>query len=616
MTMTRHALLLIFLMLSAKTTPARPVRDANDRPNFVLLFMDDLGYGDLGFTGHPTTKTPNLDRLAYEGKILTTWYSGCAVCTGSRAALMTGRQFPRTGLPGVLGPCERDGLNLEETTVASQLKQKDYATAIVGKWHLGQRHVYLPASRGFDQYLGIPYSDDMGDGIASGCPANAEKHTHRASGTVTDDEEISIGAAWTSRKEYEEAGFLDRNTESTFEDAKMDGDPAGHYLPLVAQAHNQTRIVEQPLDFTTLAQKYNSFATSFIQDHKDEPFFLYVPFSHVHCTSGSQPEMQYAGCPFRNATSRGSFGNALAEADWIVGNIVQTLRQLQLEENTLILFTSDNGPWMLRGLSGGSGGLFTGRFASYDDTGKGSTWEGGIRMPAFAHWKGQISPYSRSSEIISSLDVLPTLSALAGVPLPPNRAIDGKDMSQILLQPTGRSKHDFLFFYGSCSDQSYFNVDAVRHGKYKAHWCTGPGFGPREKNKIYQPYPLLFNVDKDPSEAEPISQGEMPSDPEHRRVMDRIMAAYAMEVATFAKGKIVPAPDGPGEGPGQYGVCCDRSRQCNCARSTTEDGSFGILNLGSKQHHDRYHDALGELEPSPPQTRAQLSLQRANEKQV
>ena len=180
--------------------------------------------------------------------------------------------------------------------------------------------------------------------------------------------------------------------------------------------------------------------------------------------------MQYAGCGFKNATRRGPFGDALAETDWIVGNIQNKLKELDLEEDTLILFTSDNGPWLLRGLSGGSAGLFTGRYSGYWSTGKASNWEGGIRMPAFAYWKGKISPYSRSSEIISSMDVFPTLSKLAGVDLPSNRTYDGRDMSDILLQENGKSKHDFLFIYGTCSGDPYWSVSSVRHGKYKAHW--------------------------------------------------------------------------------------------------------------------------------------------------
>jgi arylsulfatase A len=617
-------LLLLPLTLTLSVSAVQAKKKNNDgdgkKPNFIVLFMDDLGYGDVGFNGHPTTKTPNLDHLAWNGKILTTWYSGCHVCTGSRSALMTGRQFPRTGLPGVLNPVEAIGLPLNETTLAEQLRKQNYTTAIVGKWHLGQRPIYLPGNRGFDYYLGIPYSDDMGDGVASECPAGAmedegqeelqgnERET-KAARTLKDETPDSHSSSW-SEHWYDAKGFLNANAHKNYPNNNEKKDPAANYLPLVYQEWNQTSILEQPLDFTTLAQKYNDFILEYLENQKDDPFFLYLPFSHVHCTSETQPEMQYAGCGFQDSTLRGGFGDALAEVDWIVGNIMDKLRALDLEEDTLILFTSDNGPWMTRGLSAGTAGLFTGRYAGYWNTGKGSTWEGGIRMPAFAYWKGKIKSHSRSAEVVSSLDVFPTLSALAGVPLPANRTYDGRDMSEILLQDAGKSKHDFLFFYSTCSGDPYWSVSSVRHGKYKAHFCTAPGIGPplppdESMVKRYDP-PLLFNVERDPSEAAPISANETPSDPNDRKAMERILKAYAMEKATFQFGDIVPYPDGPGEGPDRYGLCCDRSQDCYCVG---KDENVGIFNLGTKTHHDKYHEVLGEEEPSPPRTRAQAILQ-------
>jgi arylsulfatase A len=444
-------------------------------PNFIVFFVDDLGYGDLGFTGHPTTVTPNFDELAWSGKILSTWYSGCNVCTGSRAALMTGRQHARTGLPGVIPSDCPYGLNLNEITIAEHLKKNaNYSTAIVGKWHLGQRKVYLPGNRGFDFYLGIPFSDDMGIGRQSQC-STIEGNELNENYPEKDDNITSL-ETWESRNMFGSLRLLEsRQSSSTFNQSNIAEQPLTEiwkkWLPLVYQEYNMTRILEQPVDLTTLSLKYSTFATSFIDNHKDSPFLLYVPFSHVHTTApGSTKEMQYAGCQFQNTTRRGAFGDALAEADWMAGNIVQKVRDLGLERDTLILFTSDNGPWMIRGLSGGSEGLFTGRFSrrdGYDNTGKGTNWEGGIREPAFAYWKGKISPFSRSSEVVSSLDVFPTLSKLAGLSLPADRQYDGRDMSDILLTEGGQSKHNFLFFYGTCNDGPYWSVTAVRHGKYK-----------------------------------------------------------------------------------------------------------------------------------------------------
>ncbi|KAG7350334.1 alkaline-phosphatase-like, core domain containing protein [Nitzschia inconspicua] len=593
-----------------------------DRPNFILLFMDDLGYGDMGFTGHPTTHTPNLDRLAWNGMMLTTWYSACAACTGSRAGLMTGRQWPRTGLPWVLGPVDRGGLNLNETTIAEHLKQAGYSTAIVGKWHLGARHMFLPANRGFDSYLGIPYSDDMGDAIASDCPAKNSGYEHEIPNSDETTINNHVHSASSNREQWIEK-YRKMGISNGVVDFDESGDQAQYHLPLVHQENNKTTVLEQPLDFTTLAQKYNDFATNFIRQQagSDDPFFLYVPFSHVHITSPSQNECQYAGCDFRNSTKRGKFGDALAEADWIVGNIHQSLQETNLEHNTLILFTSDNGPWLSRGLSAGSAGVFTGRYAGYYDTGKATTWEGGIRMPAFAYWSGTIKPHSRSSEIVSSLDVFPTFSALAGLPLPADRPYDGKDLTPVLLGGPSKHKENFLFFYGVCHiDEPYYTVTAVRHGKYKAHWCTAPGLHGGENQtyvKVYDKYPLLFDVEKDPSESEPLSSGGMPKDPEHQAAMDRIVKAYAMERATFVFGSLVTYPDEPGEGPAKYGVCCDRSKGCYCPKQDGRmnkpkdaplTGSF--MDISTKAHHDAYHDHLGEEEPSPPKTRVQRFLQQ------
>lgn len=228
---------------------------------------------------------------------------------------------------------------------------------------------------------------------------------------------------------------------------------------------------------------------------------------------------------------------------------------------------------------------------------------GGIREPAFAYWKGKITPFTRTSEVISSLDVFPTLSALAGIPLPDGRTFDGKDMSKILLNEDGKSEHDFLFFYSTCSGEKYWSVSSVRHGKYKAHWCTAPGLGHFNASftKRYDP-PLLFDVEKDPSEAEPISFNEMPTEEEDLLAMKRILAAYTMEKSTFRFGNITQEPDGEGEGPGYYALCCDRAKDCYCK------DHVGIFNLGTKLHHDLYHRVLGEEEPLPPRTEYQTML--------
>eukprot|EP01062_Namystynia_karyoxenos_P066045 TRINITY_DN60062_c0_g1_i1.p1 TRINITY_DN60062_c0_g1~~TRINITY_DN60062_c0_g1_i1.p1 ORF type:complete len:573 (+),score=172.28 TRINITY_DN60062_c0_g1_i1:106-1719(+) len=524
----------------ASAAAERPLRAPLDKPNFVMLFVDDLGYGDVGFNGHPTVSTPNIDRLAHGGRILSTWYSGCPVCSGSRAALLTGRQFVRTGVPGVFGPKVGVGLPLNETTLAGHLKQAGYRTAIMGKWHLGQRPMYLPAARGFDNYLGIPYSDDMGNAQAQPkCGGGAGKEPVSESAQIW---ELYQGVGATLAQDPGAAV----------------GNPP---LPLVYQdaTANATRIEEQPLQFRTVGEKYWAFVNSTIDEFKADPFFLYMPFSHVHATALTQPERQYSGCRFEGSTRRGKFGDALAEADWIIGELTDKLEKSNLDKNTLVLFTGDNGPWLIEGSSGGSMGLLIGRSAGYIDTGKATTWEGGIREAAFAYWPGQITPFSRTAEVVSSLDVFPTLSKLAGLPLPTDRVYDGRDASELLLHG-GPSKHDFLFFYGTAASGV---PQAVRYGPYKAHFVTAPGMMGGGSKKTYPAdAPLLFNVEVDPGEAYPLQPTDYPD------VVSAIAAAYHNETQgpnamTFQK--LVQPPATPGEDPSNWGICCDRSKQCKCS---------------------------------------------------
>jgi arylsulfatase A len=438
-----------------------------------------------------------------------------------------------------------DGLPLNETTAAEFLKTQGYATGIMGKWHLGQRHVYLPASRGFDEYLGIPYSDDMGRARATKCNIS---------------EDSAANAEGTERPNWHQAEYVALGVA----DPGVGSDPAGDWLPLVSQGPNGTKVVEQPLDLTTLASKYTDFVTSFVERHQHEPFFLYMPFSHVHTTDVNQPEQQYAGCAFKNATKRGSFGDALAEVDYQVENLLTALSKAQLSKNTLILFAGDNGPWMIRGSSAGSPGVFYGRDSGYWNVGKGSTWEGGIHEAAFAYWPGQILAQTRSTETVSSLDFLPTLYNLLGVPLPSDRVFDGRDMSAVLFDK-GPSKHDVLFFYGANDARKM--PSAARYGKYKAHWVTAPGLGGCKDclTNYYPNPPLLFDVLQDPSEAYPLTQNNtQPTDPGLLAVVEYLQKAFVKEVATFTWGKLVPVPDQPGEGPDLYGVCCDRAKACNC----------------------------------------------------
>jgi len=544
-----------------------------------MLFVDDLGYGDLGFTGHPTTSTPNIDSLAYNGKILNSWYSGCPVCSGSRTALMTGRQYTRVGVPGVFGDSSTTGLPLNETTVADQLKKAGYKNAIMGKWHLGQRPMFLPGARGFDTYLGIPYSDDMGQAARSPCPGDAQQ---RCSVIEPSDYKYTEADNVHGEGEIGRRNLADLNDNGpqdlsplVFQTGGTSSTP-GAQTKTAAYAKNTT-VLEQPVDFSKLAPKYNEFVLDFIDENKEDPFFLYMPFSHVHTTASNQPQKQYAACQFQNTSERGAFGDALAEVDWIVGNVVDKLKEHGLMKNTLVLFTGDNGPWMVQGLSGGSAGLFVGRYSGYWNTGKGSTWDGGIHEAAFAHWEGMIAPGSRTAEVTSSMDLFPTASALAGVPLPTDRVYDGRDMSDVLLKDNGKSKHDVLFFYGGGGVKQ--GPSAARMGCWKAHWGTAPGMGGCQigagvkTNCPTVSYdaedPLLFNVCIDPSEGIPLA-GAKPdaSDPgpspvpvpqaEIDLAKSQLVAAYKKELATFERGQLVEPDLLPGEEAGVR-VCCDKN---------------------------------------------------------
>jgi arylsulfatase A len=553
----------------------------------------------MGFTGNTMTDTPHIDALAYGGKVLNSWYSGCPVCSGSRTALMTGRQYTRVGVPGVFGDGSTTGLPLNETTVADQLKGAGYKTAIMGKWHLGQRPMFLPGARGFDTYMGIPYSDDMGKAARSPCPGQQQ----------------CGGGAGAGRSEVVEPSSyvytLEDDVHGTAENlADLNSRDPADLTPLVFQAGGvpstpgaqtktgayagNTTILQQPVDFTTLAPKYETFVTDFIEASKDEPFFLYMPFSHVHTTNGNQPQNQYASCRFQNTSKRGAFGDALAEVDWLIGSVHDKLKSAGIEENTLILFTGDNGPWMVQGLSGGSTGLLYGRYSGYWNTGKGSTWEGGIHEAAFAYWKGQIEPGSRSSEVVSSLDLFPTASALAGAALPADRVYDGRDMSGVLLQPQGKSLHDVLFFYGGGKGGTAGGPSAARMGCWKAHWGTAPGMGGCELGagqhngaagikcpSVQYPAddPLIFNVCIDPSEGMPFSgadsgklaggapyvgsnpgptDGRAATDGEVQAAKAKLVAAYQTEIATFTRGTLVEPDLLPGEVGATVRICCDK----------------------------------------------------------
>jgi arylsulfatase A-like enzyme len=374
-------------MVAAATTATRVEAQprSSTPPNLVIIFADDLGYGDLGCYGNPTIRTPNLDRMAAEGMKLTQFYSAAEVCTPSRAALLTGRLPVRNGMTSdgrrVLYPNSSLGLPPDEITLAEGLKTKGYATACVGKWHLGHLPQYLPTSQGFDSYFGIPYSNDM-DRIAS-APATA----------------------------------------SSVPDPAIE-----HFnVPLM----RDDAIVERPAQQATLTKRYTEAAVDFIKANRERPFFLYFAHTMPHVPLFASPD-------FKGKSARGIYGDVVEELDWSVGRILATLREQGLAERTLVFFTSDNGPWLRMKEQGGSAGLLR--------EGKGSTWEGGMREPAIAWWPGRVAAGVVSQELSATMDLFVTGLTLAGVPIPTDRVIDGVDLAPVLFDG-GASRRDVHFFY-------------------------------------------------------------------------------------------------------------------------------------------------------------------------
>jgi arylsulfatase A len=421
--------LLISLILLASFTFAQ----TNKRPpNFVVIFCDDLGYGDLGSFGNPTIRTPHLDRMAAEGQRWTSFYSADSVCTPSRAALLTGRLPIRTGMFSdtrrVLFPDSADGLPQSEITIAELLKTRGYSTAAIGKWHLGWQSEFLPMKQGFDSYYGIPYSNDM-------------------------DATFKVSA----RDEY----------------ISLNKNPKREYWNVPLMRNEQ--IVERPAEQTTLTERYTDEAVKFISANKSKPFFLYLAHSMPHMPL-------FRSKKFEDKSARGLYGDVIEELDSNVGRLLDTLRRLKLERDTLVVFTSDNGPWALFNEQGGSAGLLRGA--------KGGTYEGGMREPTIFWRPGTIKP-GVVTDIGATLDLLPTFCALAGVEVPTDRVLDGYDLSGALLGKARSPRQMMPYWRGS-------KLYALRSGSFKAHFITQSEYG--GEAAVTHETPELYNLDHDPSE--------------------------------------------------------------------------------------------------------------------
>jgi arylsulfatase A-like enzyme len=438
---------------------AAPLAQAQRPPNVVIILTDDMGYGDLGCYGHPSIRTPNLDRMAAEGMKFTSFYSASEVCTPSRAALLTGRLPIRSGMCSdtrrVLFPDSAGGLPQSEITLAEALKAKGYSTACIGKWHLGHRPEYLPTKHGFDSYFGVPYSNDM-DRIPTKGP---------------------------------------KGRTATY-------DPKSEYwnVPLV----RDEKIFERPADQCTLTKRYTEEAVKFIRAGKDGPFFLYLAHTMAHVPL-------FASKDFRGKSARGLYGDAVEEIDWSVGEVLKAIRDEKLDKNTLVFFTDDNGPWLQFGEHGGSAGPLR--------DGKGSTFEGGMRVPGIAWWPGTVPAGVTTHEITSTMDLFVTAIKLAGGALPTDRPIDGYDIAPVLLGK-GPSPRDTMFFYRGTK------LFAVRHGPWKAHFLTQPAYGPGSKDgpSPHDP-PLLYHLGRDPGEKTDVAKDNSEVVSQFKEIADKHKAA-------------------------------------------------------------------------------------------
>jgi len=431
-------------------------------PNLVFVLIDDLGYGDIGPFGSALNRTPSLDRMAAEGMTLTS-FCAAPVCTPSRAQVMTGCYAKRMSLPNVLGPVAATGISPDERTLADLLKARGYATACIGKWHLGDQPEFLPTRHGFDRYFGIPYSNDMGP--RDGAAARAQRPP----------------------------------------------------LPLLRDG----QVIEalRPADQDRLTARYTEEAEGFIRDHRSTPFFLYLAHTAVHVPI-------HPGEAFRGKSANGAYGDWVEEVDWSVGRVLAVLRELGLSERTLVMFSSDNGPWLTQGANGGTAGPLRG--------GKGGTYEGGVRVPTLAWWPGRVPAGRVSAALCGNIDVLPTFVALAGGAVPAARPIDGRDLTPLLLGRTDESPREAHYYFAGNA------LQAVRSGPWKLAIARQNEATGKPSPEAGQPFtPTLYNLDDDLGERHDVAAV-------HPDVVQRLQALVATMDADLGVSGLGPGVRPPG----------------------------------------------------------------------
>ncbi len=457
--------MLAILMLLAVACTETGEQATNPSPNIIIVFTDDLGYGDLSCFGNPIIQTTHLDQMASEGQKWTQFYVADPVCTPSRAGLLTGRYPIRSGMTSasraVLFPNSAGGLPQSEITIAEMLKANGYATGMVGKWHLGHLPEHLPTTQGFDYYYGIPYSNDMD--FVQGSP-----------------------------RYYDEA----------IKDPDYLAESAYFNVPLI----ENTTEIERPAEQLTITKRYTEKAVAYIEQHKEEPFFLYLAHNQPHIPL-------FADEAFLNKSKKGLYGDVIQEIDWSVGQIIQALKDNALEDNTLVVFTSDNGPWLVFQTHGGSAGPLR--------SGKGTNFEGGQRVPTI-FWGPGIVKQGLVNELGTTMDLLPTIAALTGAEVPRDRKMDGYDLSPILKDPAQISPRDTFYYWNQA------RMHAIRIGPWKLHvHQRAPVF---YWNQVPLEKPELYHIETDISEKYDLAEQY----PEKVAELLAAIAAHEEEVAEDA----------------------------------------------------------------------------------
>jgi arylsulfatase A-like enzyme len=446
----------------------------NKKPNIIVVFTDDQGYQDLGCFGSPKIKTPNIDRMATEGIRFTDFYVSASVCSPSRASLLTGRMPVNNGLGNVIFP-ETDGMSSDETTIAEMLKPAGYKTACFGKWHVGDTEGHLPTDQGFDTYFGIPYSNDM-------FISPSQKFSSS----------VQLLNSYTLEKAKADQAFVKENLRNT---ASIKAQGLKELCPLL----EGKEIAEYPCDQSTLTQRYFDRSIAFIEDAGKQPFFIYITPAMPHIPL-------HASTAFKGTSARGLYGDVVEEIDMNVGKLLAFLKKQHLDKNTLVIFSSDNGPWIEHGEEAGCALPFR--------DGKFSNYEGGVRTPCIMWWPGKIPAETVSNQVATTMDFLPTIAHYTGAKLPKVK-LDGINLSKHLENPATPIPRDTY----------YYSKGKVIWGIRKGDWKYLPHGGARFADKNSSPE--LYNLKEDISESTNLYSQY----PEKAKELAGIMKSYNETIA-------------------------------------------------------------------------------------